>query len=385
MNSGLSTLGKDQGTKPFGVSFDSAPYLILWELTRACALNCVHCRASAIRQRDQRELTFDECIAVMDQLSEFGKPLIVLTGGDPVWRPDLFQIIKAAKEKGFTLAITPSATPRTTENVIQSLKESGIARVAVSLDGPDHQSHDDFRRVKGSFEWTNNIINWANRYKLPLQINSTIWRGNFHLFEQLVKKVENSGVVLWSAFFLVPTGRAGREMQISAAEAEEILEKMTELSGRAKFDVKATAAPHFRRVLLEHLLQRGEGQDSDLNSLSPSLKLGALRSYQSVNDGKGIMFISHVGDIYPSGFLPLRCGNTREDSLVEIYRNSPLFTALRNPELLRGKCGECRYKAVCGGSRARAFAESGDYLAEDSLCSYVDTEWACEGSHSLDG
>ena len=372
MNAGIPGLAKKTTASPFSGSFDTAPYLVLWELTRACALNCVHCRASAIRKRDERELSFDECCQVMDQLCEFGKPLIVLTGGDPVWRPDLFQIVRAANERGLTTAITPSATPRTTENVIRELKASGIARIAVSLDGPDCTSHDAFRRVPGSFDWTTNIISWANRHEIPIQINSTIWKGNFQKFEALVKKVEDFGAVLWSAFFLVPTGRAGKEMQISSSDAEEILLKMFELSRQGKFDVKATAAPHFRRVLLEQIEQTNSQSDKELGGLSPSFKLGALRSYQSVNDGKGIMFISHVGDIYPSGFLPLSCGNIRDISPVEVYRKHPLFASLRDSQLLRGKCGDCRYKAICGGSRARAFAEYGDHLASDSLCPYVD-------------
>ncbi|HNB24070.1 MAG TPA: TIGR04053 family radical SAM/SPASM domain-containing protein [Candidatus Melainabacteria bacterium] len=371
-NTEKESLVKDK--KCFSGSFHQAPYIVLWELTRACALNCVHCRASAIRKRDDRELTFEECCSVMDRFSEFGKPLIVLTGGDPVWRPDLFQIVKAASERGFTTAITPSATPRTTENTIRALKDSGIARIAVSLDGPDRESHDAFRRVPGSFDWTLNIINWANKHGLPIQINSTIWKGNFQKFEKLIKNVEDFNAVLWSAFFLVPTGRAGKEMQISSTEAEEILLKMAALAKHGKFDVKATAAPHFRRVLLEYLERNSSDSHDPLAAITPSFKLGALRSYQSVNDGKGIMFISHVGDIYPSGFLPLSCGNIRETSLVDVYRQHPLFNSLRDAQQLGGKCGTCRYKELCGGSRARAFAESGSHLAEDTLCSFVDTQ-----------
>lgn len=381
MNAAISALPKTMSKRPFGGSFDEAPYLILWELTRACALNCVHCRADAIRKRDDRELTFSECSSLMDQFSEFGKPLLVFTGGDPVWRPDLFQIIKAAKEKGFTTAITPSATPRTTENVIRALKESGIARIAVSLDGPDSASHDAFRRVPGSYDWTVNIINWAKKHEIPIQINSTIWKGNFQKFDALFEKVEDFGAVLWSAFFLVPTGRAGQDMQIAPADAEQILKKMAALAKIGKIDIKATAAPHFRRVLIETLMQNPNGSEDQIGQLSPAYKLGALRSYQSVNDGKGIMFVSHVGDVYPSGFLPLSCGNVREDSPVDIYRKHPLFTSLRNADLLRGKCGDCRYRKLCGGSRARAFAEYGDHLAEDSLCSYFESDQALQGAH----
>lgn len=352
------------------VSYDQSPFLVLWELTRACTLACSHCRANAIRQRDNRELTFQECQRVLDDLTIFDRlPLIVLTGGDPVWRPDLFQIIKEAKLRQFSVAITPSATPRTTKNIIVEFKQSGIVRIAVSLDGPDAETHDRFRGVQGSFQWTHDIVNWANQAQIPLQINTTIWKGNIDKFDAMADTVKTFNPILWSLFFLVPTGRAGQEMQIEAQEAEFILSKMAELADTNEYDVKATAAPHFRRILL----QRANAlNNADLKQVDPKMKLGALRAYQSVNDGKGILFISHTGDIYPSGFLPLSAGNVRDDSLVEIYRQHPLFTALRDSELLRGKCGHCRYKAVCGGSRARAFAQSGDYLAEDPLCSYID-------------
>ncbi|MBS2004773.1 MAG: TIGR04053 family radical SAM/SPASM domain-containing protein [Candidatus Obscuribacterales bacterium] len=360
-------------TAPCGasyLSYDQSPYLVLWELTRACALACRHCRADAIRQRDNRELSFQECQRVLDELARFDRlPLIVLTGGDPVWRPDLFQIIKEAKLRNFSVAITPSATPRTSKSIVDELKISGIARIAVSLDGPDADTHDKFRGVQGSFKWTHEIVNWAHQAQVPLQINTTIWKGNIDQFDNMAGKVKTLDPVLWSLFFLVPTGRAGQQMQIEAQEAEFILSKMVELADTSSYDLKATAAPHFRRVLLQ---QSDAVNDPDLEQLSSTMRLGSLRSYQSVNDGKGILFISHTGDIFPSGFLPLSAGNIRDDSLVEIYRHHPLFTALRDPELLRGKCGRCRYKSVCGGSRARAFARSGDYLAEDPLCSYID-------------
>ncbi|HEY9788681.1 MAG TPA: TIGR04053 family radical SAM/SPASM domain-containing protein [Candidatus Obscuribacterales bacterium] len=345
--------------------FNEAPYIVLWELTRACALACRHCRADAIRRRDSRELSFEECERVLDELAQFGRPLIVFTGGDPVWRPDLFQIIRAARERKFTVAVTPSATPRTTSNIVRALKEAGVARLAVSLDGVDAASHDSFRGVRGSFAWTNDIINWARAYQIPLQINTTIWRGNLPLFDQFVQFIGSANAVLWSVFFLVPTGRAQKEMQISSSEAETVLKKMAEVASLSSFDIKATAAPHFRRVLMERMCSK------DLVNLQPGMKLGALRSYQSVNDGKGILFISHIGDVYPSGFLPLSAGNVKDVSIARLYREHPLFVALRDPSLLKGKCGRCPYREICGGSRARAFGDCGDYLASDPLCSYA--------------
>lgn len=359
------------------IDYDRSPFLILWELTRACALACSHCRASALRKRDPRELDFTECRQLLEQFEKFGKPLLVLTGGDPVWRPDLFQIIKEAKARGFSVAITPSATPRTTQSIVHEFKSSGIARVAVSMDGADHETHDSFRRVTGSFKWTNDIMRWAGEVDLPLQINTTIWKGNFHEFERIAELVGELKAVLWSVFFLVPTGRASNDMQIDAWQAETVLSKMASLSRNAKFDVKATAAPHFRRVLLESMKdQPASSVDPALESISPDMKLGSLRAYQSVNDGKGILFVSHTGDVYPSGFLPLSAGNVRDYSVSDVYRMHPMFRSLRDPNALRGKCGRCRFKAVCGGSRARAFAITGDYLSEDDLCAYSEPEKA---------
>ncbi|MFN8657395.1 MAG: TIGR04053 family radical SAM/SPASM domain-containing protein [Candidatus Obscuribacterales bacterium] len=358
---------------PFKADFAQAPYLVLWELTRACNLACRHCRARAIRHRSPEELSLENCRRLLDDLTQFGRPLLVLTGGDPVQRDDLFEIINEARQRGFPVAITPSATPITTRSVVERLKESGVERLAVSLDGPTALVHDRFRGVPGSYDMTLNIITWATAAQLPVQINTTIWNGNVGCFDQMVATVANLEAVLWSLFFLVPTGRAHVDMQISPQEAEAIMLSMAQLSTTAKFDVKATAAPHFRRVLIEYVSQMSPDADHNLGNLSPGMRLGALRAYRSVNDGKGVIFISHTGDIYPSGFLPLVSGNVKTASIVEVYRTHPLFLALRDASLLRGKCRACRYKSICGGSRARAYGQTQDYLAADPLCAYVDS------------
>ena len=352
--------------KPPELNFNKAPYLVLWELTRACALACKHCRAKAMRRRVADELTQAEISSVLNELEELGHPLIVFTGGDPSQRPDLLELIAEARRRDFSVAITPSATPAMSETLVAKLKAHGVARLAISLDGPDAQTHDSFRGVSGSYQITQNIIEWANRCDLPVQINSTISRFNLEQFSQTASLVANSAAVLWSVFFLVPTGRANNNMQISPDEAESVLKQMAQLASSGNLDIKATAAPHFRRVLIEKMQQSPDRWLAP--GLSPHMRLGALRSYQSVNDGKGIMFISHTGEVYPSGFLPLSAGNVRNESVGNIYQNSPLFRQLRDPGLLKGKCGKCRYKTICGGSRARAFAESGDYLNEDTLC-----------------
>lgn len=362
-------------------NFDTAPFLVLWEMTRACALACQHCRAKAIKQRNPNELSTEEAFKVLDDLSGFGQPLIVLTGGDPIQRPDVFAIIERARQMGFTVAMTPSATPSVTRETVRRLKDCGLARLAISLDGPDPQTHDSFRRVPGSFNWSLDILSWAREVDLPIQINTTVCRHNFDRFDEMARLAGELTAVLWSVFFLVPTGRARLDMQISAEEAEEVMLKMSALATSAPFDIKSTAGPHFRRLLIQKFAREEAGHEeavdgacagNNIARLKPALRLGALRSYQSVNDGKGLVFISDTGDILPSGFLPIVAGNVRNDSVVSVYREHPLFTSLRNPSMLKGKCGACRYKAVCGGSRARAYGETGDYLAQDSLCNYYD-------------
>jgi radical SAM protein len=351
------------------VDFDQAPFLVLWELTRACNLACRHCRAKAIRSRDPGELSLEECTRLLEQLKEFGRPLIVLTGGDPVQREDLFDIIRAARERDFPVAITPSATPSTSRDVVRRFKECGVERMAISVDGPDAAVHDEMRRVKGSFDLTMQIIEFARDAGLPIQINTTIWKGNVDRFDEMSRLVQRLRAVLWSLFFLVPTGRATQDMQIQPVEAEEIMIKMAKLACVADFDVKATAGPFFRRVLIEYV-SKDSAQSLDISTLSSGMRLGALRAYRSVNDGKGVLFISHKGDVHPSGFLPLESANVRNESIVKVYREHPLFLALRDPSLLQGKCGRCKFKVVCGGSRARAFADCHDYLAGDPLCLY---------------
>lgn len=351
------------------VDFEKAPFLVLWELTRACNLACRHCRAKAIRTRDPQELSLAECSSLLDEMKEFGRPLIVFTGGDPVQRDDLFEIIKAARDRDFPVAITPSATPSTSRDVVRRIKDAGVERMAISLDGPDPLSHDGMRGVNGSFDLSMQIINFAREVDLPIQINTTIWKGNVDRFDEMSRLVQRLGAVLWSIFFLVPTGRATEDMQIEPVEAEEIMIKMAKLACVAPFDVKATAGPFFRRVLIEYVSRESPAPE-DIATLSPTMRLGALRAYRSVNDGRGVLFISHNGDVHPSGFLPVESANVRKQSIVEIYREHPLFVALRDPSLLQGKCGRCKFKVICGGSRARAFAGYDDYLAQDPLCIY---------------
>ncbi|MEZ4537604.1 MAG: radical SAM protein [Cyanobacteriota/Melainabacteria group bacterium] len=360
------------------MDFDRSPFLVLWELTRACGLKCRHCRAVAVKERDREELEVSEAARFLDDLSGMGRPLIVLTGGDPVQRPDLLDIVDLCRERGFATAMTPSGTPSVTEHVIEQLKSRGLTRLAISLDAPDRMTRDYFRGSRRLFRLEHeHYLLGAKAPPALSKSNTAISTLNVQIcLMRMATLVEHLGAVLWSVFFLVPVGRASEDMQITPIQAERVMIGMAELASSGKFDVKSTAAPQFRRVLLQRrakdssvAFRAGAG---GLNQLDHKLKLGRLRSYGSVNDGRGLIFVSHRGEIMPSGFLPLVAGNVREDSVTDIYRNHPLFKTLRDPDLLQGKCGICRYKRLCGGSRARAYGRYGDYMAEDPLCVFKD-------------
>ena len=356
-------------------NFDLAPFTIAWELTRACAFACKHCRAEAQPKRDPNELTTEEAHRLIDQIREFGDPILIITGGDPMMRRDLFDILGYAVEKGLRTSLTPTTTRLVTREALARVKDVGVRRVAVSLDGPTAEVHDAFRGFSGSFEIARDIIKQVADVGLSLQINTTVSRYNVHLLDQMAGLVERSNVVQWSLFFLVPTGRATAADMISPEEHEQVFNWLYDLGQRASFDIKSTAAPAYRRVVIQRQ-PVAQGHSSTKGS-APALAGagyryadGLGRPAKGVNDGNGFCFISHTGDVCPSGFLPLSAGNVREQSLVDIYRNAPLFRRLRDTNELKGKCGSCDFRDVCGGSRARAYAINNDPLAEDPSCVY---------------
>ena len=355
-------------TSPPVPDFSHAPFLVIWEVTRACALACVHCRADAIPQRNPCELSTDEGFAFIDQVKAFGPtpPLLVLTGGDPMRRPDLAALVRYASTAGLTVALTPSGTAAATPARLAELKSAGLSRVAVSLDGPTPETHDAFRRVRGSYAWTMRIIESAVALELPLQINSTISRLTLPHLDAMARRVSELPVTLWALFFLIQTGRGAGLEPITAEECERVLHQLYDLSLTAPFGIKTTEAPHYHRVVWQREQRRLE---EGLPSAS-SQRRRQLRAPRGVNDGNGFVFVDHLGTIHPSGFLPAACGNVRTGSLVDVYRTHPLFERLRDPDALDGRCGRCRFRAICGGSRSRAFAASADALAEDPLCAY---------------
>lgn len=351
------------------VDFNERPFLAIWEVTQACDLACVHCRASAQPNRHPMELTTEEGKDLIDQIAAMDVPVFVLTGGDPIKRPDLFDLIGHARAMGVRVSLTPSATPLLTREIVFRLKEAGLARLAVSLDGARAETHDAFRGMSGSYARTLNVIEWANEAGLPTQINTTFSRRNMAELDAIAELVEKLRITLWSVFFLVPTGRGKLDDLLNADEFEQIFARIYQLSKTASFDIKTTEAQHYRRFLLQQrVVERRAGT---LTEAAEKVVDTIGRAPRGLNDGKGFVFISHTGEVYPSGFLPLSAGNVRREALRTIYRESPLFTQLRDTSKLEGKCGACEFKEVCGGSRARAYALTGDPFAEEPCCSYI--------------
>ena len=354
---------------PFApADFSRAPFLVIWEVTRACALACVHCRADAIPRRDPRELTTDDGFRLIDQVRGFGDtpPLLVLTGGDPIRRRDLTDLVRYASRIGLTVALTPSGTAAATPLKLAALKEAGLSRLAVSLDGPTPELHDAFRGVRGSYGWTMRIIEAAIELGLPLQINSTISRRTLGYFEAMAARVAEFPVMLWALFFLIQTGRGAGLEQINDVESERLLNRLYDLSLTSPFGIKTTEAPHYQRIVW----QREQARMRDGLPTPSAGRRRQLRAPRGVNDGNGFVFIDHLGNICPSGFLPVQRGNVRSGSLADVYRADDVFRRLRDVDALMGKCGRCRFREMCGGSRSRAFAATGALMASDPLCTY---------------
>jgi len=352
--------------------FDQAPFTIAWEVTRACAYACVHCRADAQHQRDPRELSTDEAKALIERLAAFGNhPILIFTGGDPMLRPDLIELIAYATQRGLRCSLTPTATALPTKERLEQAREAGILRVALSLDAPRAQIHDDFRQVKGSWQRTMDILRRAHEAGLSVQVNTTVAKHNVDILHEMVPFIQEVGAVQWSVFFLVPTGRAMAEQMISAQQHEKVFNWLYDLSQNAPFDIKSTAAPMYRRVAIERKRAQNDGKPVSFQSAGFQYADGLHRPTKGVNDGNGFLFISHIGEIQPSGFLPITAGMAREQDIVDVYRNAKIFKDLRDPAKLKGVCGTCEYRDVCGGQRGRAYGITGDYLESDPACVLV--------------
>ncbi len=354
--------------------FDERPFTVAWELTRSCALACGHCRAAAQPKRHPQELTTAEAKGVVEQLQELDPAVLVLTGGDPMMRPDLFELVAYAVKAGLRVSVSPTATALTTKARLARLQELGVEMIQVSLDGATPETHDSLRGFAGTFARSLRILRDLRDLGVPAQVGTTVTRQTVDELPAMVKLMSDHGVRMWNLFFLVPTGRGRAEEMVDAETAERTWAWLAELSARAAFNVRTTAAPQYRRTMLMRKRERGAVQ-MRLTGAGYALR-GTAAGVQTrgVNDGKGFLFIDHLGGICPSGFLPIAAGNVRDERVADVYRRSDLFRALRDPARLRGRCGACVYADLCGGSRARAYAVSGSYLDEDPLCALDDVE-----------
>ena len=369
---------------PQQIDFNTNPFVVIWEMTRACDLACVHCRAAAQSRRSQFELTTDEGFRLIDQIAELQPRVFVITGGDPLKRDDLYDMIRYAKNAGLEPSVTPSATPLLTPEAIAKMKEHGVKRLAISLDHCEREAHDEFRRVAGSYDLTIRAIEAARDNDIPVQINSTVSKRTAKDMPRLASLLARySNVVMWSVFFLVPTGRAKTADMILPEEVETLFGDLYAISKTVPFDVRTTEAMHYRRYVMQQQgpvpIDPATGlvdastmfMHGGRRHLGVQMQTGAItRAPKGVNEAKGFVFISHIGDVFPSGFLPLKAGSVKQVSLVDLYRQSDLFRRLRDTSNLTGKCGICEFRELCGGSRSRAWSITGDAFASDPTCTY---------------
>ncbi len=368
---------------------NTRPFMIIWETTQACDLSCRHCRAEAQPNHHPAQLTTAQAKTLLQQAADFGKPspIFIFTGGDPFKRADLFELARYAKEVGLVAAVSPSGTPLLNRENLSKLKQSGARVISLSLDASTPERHDDFRQVPGSFALTVQGWKTARDLGLKVQVNTTVTRYNLEDLPQLFALVQELGAMTWSLFFLVPTGRGLESDEISPAEYEAVMHFLYDAS--KYISAKTTEGHHYKRVVLQRSILDEKGlPPEDYFSLHPiyaqlKAELAEIvgkrglrprpaikRTPMNINAGNGFVFISHLGQVFPSGFMPVTVGNVKTRSLVDIYRDAPLFKTLRNAERLEGRCGACEFRAVCGGSRSRAYALTGRPMAEEPFCEY---------------
>lgn len=346
-----------------GYVYGHAPRNVYWEMTIACDLACKHCRANAIHERDPLELSTEEGKRFLADVKALGS-LLILTGGDPMKRKDLYELIAYGRGLGIPISITPSTTPTLTEEAVAKFKELGIAGLGISLDGPTAEVHDTFRGVPGTFQRSMDALRWAREYRFPVQVNTTVTGETLPHLPAMYELLKTQPAVRrWSLFLLVPVGRGGSLGIPTADEIERLFDWVYTTGVDAPFHVGTVEAPHYRRYWIQRKVAEGMPVEA-LGSAAKRMGFG-------VRDGNGIIFVSHRGEVYPAGFLPHPLlGNVRERSLTEIYRDAPALQALRNMDGLEGKCGACEYRWACGGSRARAYSMTGDMLGSDPFCAY---------------
>lgn len=334
-----------------GRDYDRSPLIVTWEATRACSLACDHCRADAVSERASDELDAAAVRNLIDGVAQFDpSPVFVVSGGDPLERPDLFELLAYASDR-ITTAVTPAPTPRLDREAVERFADAGVHRMAISIDRATERAHDDFRGEAGSFDAARRAARHAEETGVSIQINTTVTAGTVGDLPAIADMVDSLGAVAWEVFFLVPVGRGAELDGLDPVRAGEVAAWLYDRTRHARFKLVTVEAPFYRRIAHER-------------SESPG-------SVGSVRAGKGFVFVSHRGEVYPSGFLPRSVGSVRETPLPELYRKSPLMRALRDADRFAGPCGRCPYRQTCGGSRSRAYAVTGDPLASDPLCPFA--------------
>lgn len=348
-------------SKPNKYIYNERPFLIYWELTRSCDLACKHCRAEAQLRRNPLELDTAACFKVLEEIKAFGKPTpqLVITGGDPLKHPDWLAVLQKAKELEIPVAMSPSGTNSLDREAFKHFKDNNVLAMSLSIDGATRESHDAFRGVPGTWDYTMRAMEYAREFDIPLQINSLVSGGTMKEIPAIYDMLTESDIMRWSVFFLISVGRGTGLQDITPEQAEDVMHWLYDKARVAPFAIKTTEAPHYRRVMIQRM-------QKSANRI-PLSKLPVARGF-GIRDGNGIMFISHTGDVYPSGFLPLKAGNVKQTPVYEIYQDSDLFREIRDPNYFEGKCGDCEFRYVCGGSRSRAYAQSGNPYASDMLC-----------------
>jgi radical SAM protein len=344
--------------------YSTAPRYVYWEMTQVCGLACRHCRATSKRVQHPDELTTDEGKALLRQVASFGEqpPTMIFSGGDPLERTDLWELLDYAHDLGIPTAVTPSATPTLRREHFVKLKAHHVSAVSMSLDGSDAKRHDGIRNVGGCFDYTMQAWDWIAELEIPLLVNTVVSEGTVDDLSAIYALLHTKKLVRWSLFFLIAVGRGRYLMPVSTDKAEMVMRWMYQVSLDAPFVIGSTEAPSYRRIALEGM--RADGWTSEQIAATP------LHAGFGIRDGSGVVFVAKTGDVYPTGFLPLAGGNVRHRGLVDIYRHSALFTDIRDLTKLKGNCGVCDYRSICGGSRARAYALTADPLESDTLCSY---------------
>jgi len=343
------------------ITMTNAPRLIAWELTAGCNLNCVHCRGASTSSVPAGELTTDEAKHFIDEVVGLGKPILILSGGEPLTRPDVFEIARYGTDAGLRVVLATNGTLLTPE-IVEKLRAAGVQRLSISIDGATAKTHDNFRGMPGAFERTLAGIEVLRKADFPFQINTTVSKHNLEEIHKTFELAKELGAVAYHVFFLVPTGRGEESDEVSPEDYERILHWFYEMQKESKIQLKATCAPHYFRIMRQQAKKEG---------IEISVK---THGYEAMTKGclggTGFCFVSSVGNVFPCGYLPVLAGNIREQPFSEIWENAEVFKKLRNPDELKGKCGICEYKKVCAGCRARAYAATGDYLEEEPYCIY---------------